>query len=65
MITKWWVSSTIGTGQVNVRDGIILGAPKLWNRFIGQPFENLTGWLRRRTGTEVMIEKLYPNGESK
>ena len=42
----YWVSSSRGTCWVEVKDGTITNTANLWRKFIGQPFSNLTRWLR-------------------
>ena len=54
MITKLWVSSLKFTEQVDVADGeVILMTPPIWKKFVGQPLENLVGWLTKFGKVEV------------
>lgn len=58
---KYWVSSTMGTGQVDVKDGVIVAAPAIWRRFKGQRVENLVVWLMGVWGSgrdEVKLERM-------
>lgn len=43
---KYWVTSAMATGQVDVRDGRIVAAPAIWGKFRGQPLANLVHWLK-------------------
>jgi len=45
-IEKYWVTSTMATGQVDVRDGRIVAVPAIWGKFRGQPLANLVHWLK-------------------
>lgn len=65
-MTKWWVSCTHATGQVNTeadkagRD-IIVFVPPVWRKFMGQPLGNLMRWLDAKFGTvtsEIELNKL-------
>lgn len=48
---RYWVSCSAATGQVDIdSDGIIVSAPPVWGKFIGQPATNLGGWLRKKFG---------------
>ena len=51
LAVKWWVSCTKFTGQVDTgKDDIILMAPPVWKKFVGQPFIHLLNWLRKFGG---------------
>lgn len=55
--SKIWISSTIGTGQVNVdRVGIIEKTPPIWSKFIGQHYRSLMVWLELTTGEQIRFE---------
>jgi hypothetical protein len=56
-MTKLYISSSFATGQVNVDDGLILFAPPVWRRFVGQPLENLLSWLHAKSPS-VVVEPL-------
>lgn len=56
-LEKYWVSSSIGTGQVDVRGGVIVDVPRIWWKFKGQRLENLVGWLRQWPG-EVVVDRM-------
>jgi hypothetical protein len=53
-VTKYWVSCKRFTGQVNVDDGMIVSAPAVWGRFVGQPLTSLIRWLRQFGGLECV-----------
>ncbi|MFZ2361894.1 MAG: hypothetical protein WA040_21335 [Anaerolineae bacterium] len=49
--TSWWLSSERMTVCVDVdARGIIVAAPPIARKFIGQPSANLGRWLRRQPG---------------
>ncbi len=43
----YYVSSSIGTCCVVVKNGIIIDTARLWKKFIGQRFDNLRNWLKK------------------
>ena len=52
-MTEWWyVSTERMTCLVGLDDGIIVEAPPILRKFIGQPPKNLGNWLRQQ-GTPV------------
>lgn len=49
--TSWWLSTEQMTVCVDVdARGIIVAAPPIARKFIGQPARNLGNWLRRQPG---------------
>lgn len=49
--TPWWLSTEKMTVCVDVDvNGIIVAAPPIARKFIGQPSANLGNWLRRQPG---------------
>lgn len=49
--TSWWLSTERMTICVDVdANGIIVAAPPIARKFIGQPSANLGNWLRRQPG---------------
>jgi hypothetical protein len=49
--TSWWLSTERMTVCVDVdARGIIVAAPPIARKFIGQPSANLGNWLRRQSG---------------
>jgi len=49
-IEKYWVTSTMATGQVDVADGVIVAAPNVWKKFIGFKLNALIYWLAKCNG---------------
>lgn len=45
MTHKYRVESGPFVGQVDVVDGVIVAAPNVWRKFIGQPLHKLEWWL--------------------
>lgn len=49
MDTEWWyVSNEQITCLVGLRDGVIVEAPPILRKFIGQPPKNLGNWFRKQ-----------------
>lgn len=58
----WYVSSPSITGAVRVEDDLVVEAPPIFRKFIGQPAKNLGGWLRAqgdaRSESDTRFERL-------
>lgn len=54
---KFWVSCEWATGQVDVRDGVVVAVPAIWQKFRGQRMEELVGWLGNLEGG-VTVERM-------
>ena len=50
MRVRWYLSSTRMTIAVLVEDGIVLTAPPVAQKFIGQPLDNLVRWMEKQGG---------------
>ena len=49
-MTWYWVSTNWATGGVEVdKDKFIMTTPPIWNKFLGQSFGNLIGWLQNNS----------------
>ena len=46
-MTTWWLSNRRMTVKVVVGDKTIVDAAPIVRKFIGQPFQNLVGWMKR------------------
>jgi hypothetical protein len=58
LVEKWWVSHPKFTGQVETDAlQIVTSTPPVWRTFVGQPFSNLLGWLKR-LGPGLKYERL-------
>lgn len=50
-MSGWWYLSTERmTVAVRLTDGIVVEAPPIVRRFLGQPSRNLGAWLRKQPG---------------
>lgn len=47
MTISWWLSNQRMTVKVVLRDRVIIDAAPIVRKFIGQPFQNLVGWMKR------------------
>lgn len=61
-MSEWWLSSRRMTVVVEERDGIVVDAAPIVRKFIGQPLENLTRWMRQQGGYR---EHKFPMSEKK
>lgn len=50
MMSKWWLSSRRMTVVVEEQGNLVVDAAPIVRKFIGQPLENLTRWMRRQGG---------------
>lgn len=46
----WWLSSRRMTVFVMTKDDTIIDGPPIIRKFIGQPLDNLRGWIQRQGG---------------
>lgn len=61
-----WVSSDIGTCQVDIDDDDrVVKTCALWRVFEGQPFANLINWLSNRGRERVRITTLQTNRDAR
>jgi len=51
----WWLSNQKMIVRVAIQDGKIVDASPIVRKFIGQPFQNVVGWMYR------MARKVNPN----
>jgi len=52
--TWWWLSSNAMTLAVKVnRQAIIIQAPPIAQKFVGQHFNNLTNWMGKQRGFKM------------
>jgi len=60
--TRLWMSSDAMTVVVEVRfDGVIVKAPPIVHRFLGQPIDNLRLWMSKQPGfKEEFVEEVAP-----
>lgn len=49
----WWLSSTSMTLGVKTEGGVIVKAPPIIKKFIGQPLRNLVHWMKRQGGFKI------------
>ena len=64
-MSKFWISTPRVTGEIETQTDqdtgcrdVIVAAPPVWRRFIGQPSINLILWLERFWGPELEVRRI-------